>query len=77
MRLVLAGEREVPPLLLADAAPAPAALTGLTPRQPEALGLVCQGVPVGLGVSAAIGQGALPVDVGVSATHAWKLWSSR
>lgn len=36
-----------------------------------------KGVPVGLGVSAAIGLGALPVDVGVSATYTWKLWSSR
>lgn len=36
-----------------------------------------RGVPVGIGVSGGIGLGALPVDVGVSATHAWKLWSSR
>lgn len=43
VRLVLAGERYVPPLLLADAAPAPATLAGLTPRQLEVLGLVCQG----------------------------------
>lgn len=44
VRLVLAGERYVPPLLLeqADAAPA-ATLTGLTPRQLEVLGLLCQG----------------------------------
>lgn len=44
VRLVLAGERYVPPLLLeqGDAAPA-ATLTGLTPRQLEVLGLLCQG----------------------------------
>lgn len=36
-----------------------------------------RGVPVGIGVSGAIGLGVLPVDVGVSATHAWKLWSTR
>ncbi len=36
-----------------------------------------RGVPVGIGISGGIGLGALPVDVDVSATHAWKLWSSR
>ncbi|MBL8345724.1 MAG: hypothetical protein JNN03_09805 [Rubrivivax sp.] len=36
-----------------------------------------RGVPVGIGISGGIGLGVLPVDVGVSATHAWKLWSSR
>jgi len=36
-----------------------------------------RGVPVGIGISGGIGLGALPVDIGVSATHAWKLWSSR
>ncbi|MBI5716237.1 MAG: hypothetical protein HZC37_00940 [Burkholderiales bacterium] len=36
-----------------------------------------RGTPVGIGVSAAVGLGALPVDVGVSATHAWKLWSTK
>lgn len=44
VRLVLAGERYLPPLLLEDgAAPPPAQLTGLTPRQVEVLGLLCQG----------------------------------
>lgn len=43
VQLVLAGERYVPPLLLQEAAAAPAALTGLTPRQMEVLGLLCQG----------------------------------
>ncbi|MBL8345721.1 MAG: response regulator transcription factor [Rubrivivax sp.] len=43
VQLVLAGERYVPPLLLQEAAPTPAALTGLTPRQLEVLGLLCQG----------------------------------
>jgi DNA-binding NarL/FixJ family response regulator len=44
VQLVLAGERYVPPLLLeqGDAPPA-ATLTGLTPRQLEVLGLLCQG----------------------------------
>lgn len=36
-----------------------------------------RGVPVGIGISGGIGLGALPVDIEVSATHAWKLWSSR
>lgn len=36
-----------------------------------------RGTPVGIGVSAAIGLGVLPVDVAVSATHAWKMWSSK
>ena len=36
-----------------------------------------RGVPVGIGISGGIGLGVLPVDVGVSATHAWQLWSSR
>lgn len=36
-----------------------------------------RGVPVGIGVSGAIDLGVLPVDAGVSATHACKLWSSR
>lgn len=44
VRLVLAGERYVPPLLLAPEASEPAAsLNGLTPRQIEVLGLLCQG----------------------------------
>lgn len=44
VRLVLAGERYVPPLLLAPEAAEPAAsLNGLTPRQLEVLGLLCQG----------------------------------
>lgn len=43
VQLVLAGERYVPPLLLQEAAVAPAVLTGLTPRQLEVLGLLCQG----------------------------------
>lgn len=33
--------------------------------------------PVGLGFNGAIGVGALPLEGSVSATHAWKLWSSR
>jgi hypothetical protein len=33
--------------------------------------------PVGIGISAGIGLGALPVDIGVSGTYAWKLWSSK
>ncbi len=36
-----------------------------------------RGVPVGMGISGGIGLGALPVDVGVSATYAWPLWTSR
>lgn len=43
LQLVLAGERYVPPLLLAEAAPAAATVTGLTPRQREVLALLCQG----------------------------------
>ncbi len=36
-----------------------------------------RGVPVGMGISGGIGLGALPVDIGVSATYTWKIWSSR
>jgi len=43
VQLVLAGEHYVPPLLLQAAGAAPAVLTGLTPRQLEVLGLLCQG----------------------------------
>ncbi|MBI5716234.1 MAG: response regulator transcription factor [Burkholderiales bacterium] len=43
VHLVLAGEQYVPPLLLQEAAAAPATLGGLTPRQLEVLGLLCQG----------------------------------
>lgn len=43
VQLVLAGERYVPPLLLHAPAAPPAVLTGLTPRQLEVLGLLCQG----------------------------------
>lgn len=43
VQLVLAGERYVPPLLLDDSGPAPAALQGLTPRQLEVLSQLCQG----------------------------------
>ncbi len=43
VQMVLAGERYVPPLLLQEAAAAPATLTGLTPRQQEVLALLCQG----------------------------------
>lgn len=43
VQLVLAGERYVPPLLLHEPAAPPASLTGLTPRQLEVLGLLCQG----------------------------------
>lgn len=43
VRLVLAGERYVPPLLLQEDVPSPASLAGLTPRQQEVLGLLCQG----------------------------------
>jgi two-component system, NarL family, nitrate/nitrite response regulator NarL len=43
VQLVLAGERYVPPLLLQEADAAPAVLPGLTPRQLEVLGLLCQG----------------------------------
>jgi len=32
--------------------------------------------PVGLGFNGAIGVGALPLEGAVSATHAWKLWST-
>jgi hypothetical protein len=32
--------------------------------------------PQGLGISGAIGLGALPVDFSVAATHSWKLWST-
>jgi DNA-binding NarL/FixJ family response regulator len=44
VQMVLAGERYVPPLLLDQGHAVPAAaLTGLTPRQLEVLGLLCQG----------------------------------
>lgn len=36
-----------------------------------------RGVPVGMGIGGGIGLGALPVDIGVSATYTWKIWSSR
>lgn len=36
-----------------------------------------RGLPVGIGISGGIGLGVLPVDVDVSATYSWKLWSSR
>lgn len=46
LRLVLAGEVYVPPLILEEqAAPAPAAHSGLTARQAEVLRLVCEGLP--------------------------------
>jgi len=53
VQMVLAGERYVPPLLLHDGTPSPAALTGLTPRQLEVLALLCQGQAnreIGLGL---------------------------
>lgn len=43
VRMVLAGERYVPPLLLQETAVPPATLNGLTPRQMEVLSLLCQG----------------------------------
>ena len=36
-----------------------------------------RGLPLGIGVSGGIGLGALPVDIGVSATHSWKIWSTK